>query len=384
MDELHDLALLGAGDALEEERRRVQRDPECLRLLLVGHRRLDRLHAARDDDPVARAEQVVEGLALEVGGAQAGHDRFADMERLDRHRLGVGQPQPLGDHDRLGWGDVQETAEPRAGRDDLEPERPAPGLHAAPAHVLGERGHGQLLRDLGLADERARAAASHEVALAGELVQGGAHRQARDAQVGAQLALGRDRLADAELVDQVEHLVAGLALLGHVATGARRGSAAPAGSSGLPPSGAKKCRRGESSASSSGSPTRAPARGSTRALNRAFDSCSSAASSRPLTSVATASASTWKKTCASEPSSSTTRGTTLNIVAPGGANAAVLNASGRKPTTTDDGLPSGRRALSSGKRMPPKTTSSPSIAPSTRFIAGVPMKAATNKFAGCS
>src|SRR5215470_2653003 len=66
VDELDDLAALGARDPLEQERGRVQRHFERLGLLLVRHRGLDRLHAAGDHDPVARAQEVVERLPLEV------------------------------------------------------------------------------------------------------------------------------------------------------------------------------------------------------------------------------------------------------------------------------------------------------------------------------
>ena len=54
-----------------------------------------------------------------------------------------------------------------------------------------------------------------EVPFADELVEGGAHGQARDAEVDAQLPLGGDRLPDREPLDQLEHLVARLGLLGH-------------------------------------------------------------------------------------------------------------------------------------------------------------------------
>jgi hypothetical protein len=50
----------------------VQRDAEQLRLLLVGHRRLDRLQAADDVDPVAVAEQGVERVALEIVRGEPG------------------------------------------------------------------------------------------------------------------------------------------------------------------------------------------------------------------------------------------------------------------------------------------------------------------------
>ena len=57
--------------------------------------------------------------------------------------------------------------------------------------------------------------------------------------------------------------------------------------------------------------------------------------------------------------------------------------SGRIPRTTERASRGGRRRGSSGTRNWPKTASSPSIRASTRFIAGVPMKAATKRSTGC-
>jgi hypothetical protein len=88
-------------------------------------------------------------------------------------------------------------------------------LQAATTHVVGERRHRELLRDLGLADECAGTVSAHEIALADEVVQCGADRQPRDAEVGAQLTLRGDRVADRELLDQVEHEVARRRLLRH-------------------------------------------------------------------------------------------------------------------------------------------------------------------------
>ena len=61
-----------AGRAFEEERRRVEWDAERSRLLLVRHGRLDRLAAADDDDAETILEQLVERMALEILGGQAG------------------------------------------------------------------------------------------------------------------------------------------------------------------------------------------------------------------------------------------------------------------------------------------------------------------------
>ena len=57
--------------------------------------------------------------------------------------------------------------------------------------------------------------AANEEPFADEVVERRAHRQPGDAEVAAQLTLGRDRLADAELLDEVEHPAPGLGLLGH-------------------------------------------------------------------------------------------------------------------------------------------------------------------------
>ena len=120
------------------------------------------------------------------------------MQELDRHRLAVGEAEALDREHRLGRRDVQDAAEPRAGRDRPELERAAARREPALAHVVAERGDRHPLRDLRLGDERARAAAAREVALADELVERRADGQPRDAEVDAELPLGRDRVADVE------------------------------------------------------------------------------------------------------------------------------------------------------------------------------------------
>src|SRR4051794_22616854 len=121
---------------------------------------------------------------------------------------------------------MEQAAEPGSGELAREGQRLAAGAHPTAAHVLAERGHRQLLGDLRLLDVRAAAASADEVALAGEVVQGGADRQPGDAEVGRKLPLGGDRIADAEPLDQVEHLLARRALLrDSLWTGRRHGPA---------------------------------------------------------------------------------------------------------------------------------------------------------------
>ena len=61
----------------------------------------------------------------------------------------------------------------------------------------------------------AGAAPTDDVPLAREIVERGAKREPRDAEIGAQLSLGRDRLPDLELLDEIEYEIPRLALLRH-------------------------------------------------------------------------------------------------------------------------------------------------------------------------
>src|SRR6266550_3132464 len=388
VNELDDLVALRVRHAVEEKRRRVEWDAKGRRLLLVGDRRLDRLHAAGDHDPEAVAQKLVERPLFEIALSQPGHERLADVERLDRHGLVVGEPEALRDDDRLRRRDVEEPPQARARRDDLQRKRPTARLHSSPAHVLGEGRHRQLLGDLRLADEGARPTTADHVALARQLVERRAKREPRHAEIRAELALGRDRLTHAEAFDQVEHAVPGLALLGHgAAASSSAGSASRSSAANgrrAPLRESKKCRRAGSAASLIGAPTRACVVGPTRAANSAFDSGSSVASSsaeRSRISAVTGGASTGKNTSASEPSSSTTAGVTSSVEP---AAPVSSKASGRMPRITFPGESCGRRRSSSRSRKPPNTISSPSIVASTRFMAGVPMNAATKTLSGRS
>ena len=91
-DVLDDLVALGSRDALEDERGGVERHTERRRLVLSGHGGLDGLQARDDLDPVPVLEQLVKRMLLQIAGAEIGHERLADMQRLDRHRLAIGEP----------------------------------------------------------------------------------------------------------------------------------------------------------------------------------------------------------------------------------------------------------------------------------------------------
>src|SRR3954447_6174694 len=126
-----------AARPLEEEGRRVERHAEGGGLLLVRHRRLDRLCAARDLDAVAVPEELVE-RAAEILRLETGDERARQMERLDRHRLAVREPQTLDNQDFLGRRGVEQTAQAGACELGRHRERPASRDHPTAAHVLAE------------------------------------------------------------------------------------------------------------------------------------------------------------------------------------------------------------------------------------------------------
>ena len=69
----------------------MERHAERRRLVLVGDGGLDRLLASDDDDPVAVAQELVEGTLLEIACGESGHMRGSDVHGLDRHALAIRQ-----------------------------------------------------------------------------------------------------------------------------------------------------------------------------------------------------------------------------------------------------------------------------------------------------
>ena len=154
-------------------------------------------------------------MVFEVGAREAGDEHLRHVEYLHRHRLRVGQAEALDTHEaRLGR-DIEAVGQARARGRGGQLERPAAGGHAAPPHVVAEGGEGQRLGDLGLRDVGAAAVAPLQVAVADQLVEGGPEGEAGNAQLGGQLALGGNRLADQDGLDQVEHPVPRLLLFAH-------------------------------------------------------------------------------------------------------------------------------------------------------------------------
>src|SRR5581483_7063543 len=217
----------------------------------------------------------------EVLRREAGDQRGADVQQLDRHRLAVRQTEALYRQHGLRRRHVEDAAEARAGRYGAQVERPARRLETAAAHVVAERRDVRALLDLRCCDEGARTATAHQVSLAHQLVERRPHGEPRHAEVGHELPLGRDRVVDGERRDQLEDALAGLPLLRHPAGWS---SAAGTGEIRSPLSGSKKWKRAGSTASSSRPAGRAAERTSTRATNNARSAWSrppaSAAASR--------------------------------------------------------------------------------------------------------
>jgi hypothetical protein len=103
------------------------------------------------------------------------------VQRLERHRLVVGEAKASDEHHARVRRHVERPPDRGAGMDLAQLDRPAARHHPAPPHVLAERGQGQLLGNLGLADERPGAVPALEVAVADEVVEGGPDGEAGDA-----------------------------------------------------------------------------------------------------------------------------------------------------------------------------------------------------------
>jgi hypothetical protein len=91
------------------------------------------------------------------------------------------------------------------------------GRHAAGSHVVGEGGELQRQLDLGPGDEGALARHPVQPAFGDQVVDGLPHGHPGQGEALAELALGRDGRADAELVavDEIEQDLAELEVLGH-------------------------------------------------------------------------------------------------------------------------------------------------------------------------
>jgi len=156
----------------------VERDPEDLGLVLVGHRRLYGLGARSDGDAVPLAEQLIEGAAFEVGTGEARHEGLRDVEDLHRHWHRIGESETLdAEQSRLGR-DAEPVGQARAGERRGELEGATSRRHATPAHVVAERRQRERLSDLRFGDVGAAAVTPVEIAVPDQVVEGGPQRQA--------------------------------------------------------------------------------------------------------------------------------------------------------------------------------------------------------------
>ena len=222
---------------------------------------------------------------------------------------------------------------------------------------------------------------AHEVALAHELVERGAHGQAGDAEVDAELPLGRDRRADRERLDQLEDALTRLALLRQRAAAS---AAAPSVASRAPVSGSKKWKR----ARIDGQIDRIADAGGRLRVDPGREerpSVGQAAAGRRLENLSA------DRGCVDmeedvdvgaellehldpRPESSAARARTLRPRTPRGGSRARR---ARRPRRA-----AGRRRTARGTGRSARRSSS-SVA-STRFIAGEPMNAAMKRFVGRS
>ena len=136
--------------------------------------------------------------------AQAGEARRRQVGPLDRHRLAVGEPQPLQVHEPFAGPHAEPLGEHVVGAHLVE-RRGAPATSAAcraPACPRCTRSAAEA-GQLRLGDEGAAALLAVQPALDDELVQGLPDRRAGGAELDGQRALGRQRAARRQACGQL-------------------------------------------------------------------------------------------------------------------------------------------------------------------------------------
>ena len=153
-------------------------------------------------------EQLVEGDVVAERGGDPVEALRVQEQHLDRDRLAVRETQPL-DAEHLGAGPEMERRGDLDRRlDAADRDQLRAGHDAAGAHLLGVARQPERLLDLRERDEGALALAAEDPLLGLEPLQHVPDGRARDAVLGAELALGGQRCAGDALADQLEQRLA--------------------------------------------------------------------------------------------------------------------------------------------------------------------------------
>ncbi len=209
-----DRAPVGAREAAEDEERGVDRGLEAARRGALRGLAPQGLLGRVDDEVVALGEDGVERPG-QVLGVEVGQQRARVPPLLDRHRLVVGEPDPVDAPGGAARAEPERTGD--VGRRTLLVDAQQAGGRgeAAPAHVLGERREVEPALDAGAGDEGALALDPLQQPARHQAVDGLADRRPRHVVGGHQLALGRDGDARAEVAQrELGQHVAQLGVLG--------------------------------------------------------------------------------------------------------------------------------------------------------------------------
>ena len=154
----------------------------------------------RNPAPEPDRQDVVVGRgALEVLPAQARHPDGRDVQRLQRHRLAVREPDAAHPEHGLAAGHLQPRGEVGVGHDDVRPQQAGRRRQPPASHVVAERGRHQRLRDGRATDERPGPVPALDDPPRHELLEGLAHRGAGHPEPDRQLALTWQHGAGSEI-----------------------------------------------------------------------------------------------------------------------------------------------------------------------------------------
>ena len=188
----------------------------------VGQDRLDRLLRLGQVDAVPGAQRLVQRRVPLKLPAQPGEAAGGQVRGVDRHRLAVGQPEPVDAEQPAARPHRQQRRQLLVGGDVADVQDLGLRVEAVLAHALGVARELERLGDLRLGDERALALHPQQAPLDDQFGQGLPHGRPRRPVQPGELALRRHRAAGRHGRREVEQMLLHLVVLGQPEQGRRR------------------------------------------------------------------------------------------------------------------------------------------------------------------
>ena len=190
----------------QQQQRHADVNPQQRGVPGVGEPGFDRLLRLGDLDAVVGGERLVQRRVAVQVAAQARETLRGQVREVHRHRLPVGQPEPVDTQHPAAGPDAEQPGELVVGGDVAGVQDHRLRVQPLGPHPLGVAGQLQHLGDLGHGHERALALHPQQPPLDDELGQRLPHGGPRRPVPEGELTLGRDRGARCHRPGQLEQL----------------------------------------------------------------------------------------------------------------------------------------------------------------------------------